>query len=172
MTTFAIWAKHGVLRHYLWVTIILLIAAFGAACLLPLDTWQERLGILFIPFAFLMAIQKQKTEELHLFKQLFTEFNRRYDEVNEGLNAIPKEPADSPLSPEERNLLFNYFNLCGEEYLFYSQGYIYPEVWKAWRNGMIVFYGNSRIQELWDEESKTDSYYGFKPELFLKPYLK
>jgi hypothetical protein len=58
--------------------------------------------------------------------------------------------------------LFDYFNLCGEEYLFYSQGYVYPEVWKAWFNGMEFFRPNPRIRQLWNEELKTGSYYGLQ----------
>jgi hypothetical protein len=161
MTTCAIKAKHWVLRHYLWVTIALLLTAFGAVVSLPLDTWQERLGILVVPFAFLIAVQKQKTEELVLFKQLFTEFNERFNRMNNGLYDIMDEPEEKALSSKERKLLFDYFNLCGEEYLFYKQGYIYPEVWDAWHNGMKIFRANARIRTLWATELETFSYYGF-----------
>ena len=40
------------------------------------------------------------------------------------------------------------------------RGYIYPEVWTAWYTGMKIFRGNPRIAFLWDEELKTESYYG------------
>jgi hypothetical protein len=59
--------------------------------------------------------------------------------------------------------LYNYFNLSGEEYFYYKQGYIYPEVWKAWRNGMKIFYQVERIKQEWDKELSNDSYYGLKP---------
>jgi hypothetical protein len=161
-TDCAIRAKHWVLRHYLWVTIALLVVALGVALCIRPDSWQEWFGVLAFPFAFLVAVQKQKTEELALFKELFTEFNERYDEMNEALNAIIAGPDGTPLTPKERDRLFDYFNLCGEEFLFYRQGYIYPEVWQAWRNGMKFFYNNPRVKELWDAELKNDSYYGFR----------
>ena len=162
MGTRAITIKHWVLRQYLWLAVALLGAAFGAACLLPLDTWQERLGILAVPFVFLVAAQRQKTEELRLFKELFIGFNKRYDKMNGDLNNILSGNTETHLTQPEINLLFDYFNLCGEEYLFYRQGYIYPEVWEAWHNGMSIFHKNKRIKKLWDEDLETFSYYGFQ----------
>lgn len=150
------------LRHYLWVTLGLLILVLAIAFWTQPRTWQDWLGILALPFAFLVAVQKQKTEELALFKQLFTEFNQRYDDMNEDLYTIMHESDGEPLTAKERDQLFDYFNLCGEEYLFYRQGYIYPEVWQAWYNGMTIFRKNSRIKKLWDEELENDSYYGFR----------
>jgi len=164
MTVRAINAKHWVLRHYLWVALILLILALAVGVWLQPKTWQEWIAIVGVPAAFLVAVQKQKTEELELFKRLFTEFNERYDGLNEKLYAILKEPEDLPLSPDEQNLLFDYFNLCGEEYLFYEQGYIYPKVWIAWRNGMQIFLRNPRIRKRWVDELETGSYYGLTIE--------
>jgi hypothetical protein len=162
MTTGAVRAKHWVLRHYLWVAIGLLIVATAIAFWTQPKTWQDWLGILALPFGFLVAIQKQKTEELELFERLFKDFNKRFNRINEELNAIKDGPEDTPLTEPQKNLLFDYFNLCGEEYLFYRQGYIYPEVWQAWHNGMSIFHKNSRIKKLWDEDLKTFSYYGFQ----------
>ena len=56
--------------------------------------------------------------------------------------------------------LNDYFNLCGEEYLFYRRGYIYPEVWKSWVAGMKIYYANERIKKLWAQELSNQSYYG------------
>jgi hypothetical protein len=124
---------------------------------------------LVIPIAatflsFLYFAQKQDLEELRLFKELFTEFNHRYDCLNEALNRILRGDKQAELTAEEIDWLNNYFNLCGEEYLFFKRGYIYPEVWKAWLNGMKIFYQNERIRTKWEEELKTDSYYGLKIE--------
>src|SRR4051794_30481675 len=69
-------------------------------------------------------IQKQKLEELLLFKQLFTEFNARYDDLNDAVNNIVMNHKDS-LTLAEKNTLNDYFNLCGEEFLFFRKGYIY-----------------------------------------------
>jgi hypothetical protein len=173
MSIIALQVKHWVLRHYLWVALILLLLALAAAVLSkPLD-WKIWVPILGIPFSFLWTIQKQKIEELELFKKLFTEFNRRYGRLNDKLNAIrgygqPNEklnpshdkPQSNAIEGKDREDLYAYFNLCAEEWLFYREGYIYPDVWKAWFNGMKFFRQNPRIKELWDKELETDSYYG------------
>ncbi len=112
--------------------------------------------------SFFYFIQKQKIEELQLFKQLFTEFNSRYDKLNESLNKIVAEGPLKPLTPEEGNTLNDYFNLCAEEFLFYQRGFIYEEVWKAWHNGMKYYTASTRIGDKWEVEKKTNSYYGLK----------
>jgi hypothetical protein len=114
--------------------------------------------------SFLYFAQKQDLEELRMFKELFTEFNHRYDSLNEDLNRIFGGDKQTELTTEEIDLLYNYFNLCGEEYLFVKRGYIYREVWEAWLNGMKIFYQNERIRAIWEEELETGSYYGLKIE--------
>ncbi|HQO20662.1 MAG TPA: hypothetical protein PLA03_09910 [Acidobacteriota bacterium] len=150
-------------RNYWWLLIIL----FVLACL-GLFHFSNNLDITLIAtltgtfLSLVFFIQKQRVEEIRLFREIFTECNARYDKMNDGLNAIVAGCEDNPLSPAERNLLYDYFNLCGEEYLYYIQGFIFPSVWKAWLNGMKFFIKNKRIAEVWKEEEKTDSYYGLR----------
>lgn len=118
--------------------------------------------ITFIYFA-----QKQDLEEARLFKELFTTFNQRYDGLNEVLNNIVRaENQEAKLTPDEEKKLDDYFNLCGEEYLFVKRKYIYPVVWKAWKTGMQKFLENPRIRQKWLKETKEGwSYYGLEKEL-------
>ena len=81
--------------------------------------------------------------------------------MNEQLAAISEQP-DGELTPDEKHLLIDYFNLCAEEYLYYCRGFIDPEVWEAWRNGMNPIFAAPRVAELWAKESSSNSYYGFK----------
>lgn len=111
---------------------------------------------------FFYFIQKQQLEELQLFKELFTEFNARYDKLNEALNHITLEDSQKALTDEDKSTLNDYFNLCAEEFLFYKKGYIYEEVWQAWHNGMAYYVAHKRIGDKWKEEVKTESYYGLK----------
>jgi hypothetical protein len=90
------------------------------------------------------------------------EFNKRYDDLNDKLNRILLAPTADRLAAEETEVLFDYFNLCAEEFLFYKAGYIDEEVWQSWRKGMGIFGENERIRQLWEKELKTESYYGFK----------
>ena len=91
---------------------------------------------------------------------MFTGFNQRYDAQNNKLLTILKN--SEPLQEEQKQYLIDYFNLCAEEYIFYKAGYIDDRVWDAWYNGMKQFGQDHRISELWGQERKTDSYYGFE----------
>ena len=117
-------------------------------------------------------VQKQRLEELRLFEELFSEFNERYGALNEKVNQIIGTNQEAKLTQDEINTLYDYFNLCGEEYLYYKQGYILPEVWEAWLNGMKIFYQNKRIRKLWEEELATNSYYGFKLDFLRQQEVK
>lgn len=157
--------KQFLFRYYGLIALI----AFSVVAVLALTSvpdfdWKILLLSVSAILSFVFATQRQKLEELKLFKELFTEFNGRYNELNEGLNNILGGNSSAELSKVESDLLYDYFNLCGEEYLFYDQGYIYPEVREAWRNGMKIFYGHERIKKLWDQELKTGSYYRLRPQ--------
>jgi hypothetical protein len=112
---------------------------------------------------FTYFLYRQHLDEAKLFKELFAEFNARYDALNDDLNTILFGPSEGSLSADEREHLFSYFNLCAEEYLFYSAGYIDRRVWESWYRGMKVFFKHPRIQALWEQDYKADSYYGFRP---------
>ena len=118
--------------------------------------------------SFFYVVQKQQLEELQTFKELFSDFNKRYDERNEQLNKMAGKKPDIPLTESELGTLNDYFNLCSEEYLYYTKGYIYPEVWEAWCNGMKYFLEDERIRNKWLVEEKTNSYYGLTLERILK----
>ena len=114
-------------------------------------------------FSFAYTVQKQELEESKLFRDLFGDFNRRYDEMDPKLNQILwEENQKKPLSPEQKDTLNRYFNLCAEEFLYFRKGYIDPRVWDAWISGMTTYCQNVRIREFWSAELRTDSYYGFK----------
>jgi hypothetical protein len=110
-------------------------------------------------------VQKQRLEEMHLFKQIFTECNKRYDELNKQLNAIAAGPAGVPLTAEEQSLLDDYFNLCAEEFLFFQTGYVLPAAWRSWRKGITCLLQSDRIRQHWERERENGSYYGLEAEL-------
>lgn len=156
--------KRFVFRFYALIIILLLVAVI--VWFVRSSKTREDISLLITLVgglvSFFYFIQKQKIKELLLFKQLFTEFNSRYDKLNESLNKIVAEDSSKPLSPDEKDTLNDYFNLCGEEFLFYKRGFIYEEVWKAWHNGMSYYVASKRIGDRWKEEKKTDSYYGLE----------
>lgn len=127
------------------------------------------LGALTAIGGFFGFLYKQHLDQTRLFKELFVEFNRRYDRLNNDLNKIVGIQTEAQLTSGERNTVFDYFNLCAEEHLFNEAHYIDEKVWKAWRHGMAFFFNDPRIRELWNLECRSPnehaSYYGFEPSL-------
>lgn len=150
--------KFILLRHYWWVLGAALtgFVIYGLFWGLDLDVL---LPILAAILSALYFLQKQKLEELKTFREIFEACNKRYDKLNDALDKI-YSVSEGSLSEDERHLLGDYFNLCAEEYLYFSRGYIYPEVWDAWYNGMKFYLKNPRIMGFWSQESSTNSHYG------------
>jgi hypothetical protein len=107
-------------------------------------------------------LHKQRLEEVRLFREIFSECNRRYDAMNEKLNVIIQKDITVPLSFDGKNELSDYFNLCGEEYLYFRQGFVYPDAWRAWSSGMRGILSSPRVNEYWNAEKKSESYYGLQ----------
>jgi len=112
--------------------------------------------------AFVYFLYDQHHKDTQMFVSLFEKFNARYDKLNEKLNAIISRPIGSPLAAENITTLYDYFNLCAEEYLYYEAGYIDEKVWQAWLRGMSYFAADESVHRLWDKEIESGSYYGFK----------
>ena len=144
-------------EHYWWV--LCLVLGLTVATLLwrneAMPTVATAIGAIV---SFIYLVQKQKLEELRLFRELFKDFNERYDGLNEKLARIA-EGRDAEVSSDERETLVDYFNLCGEEHLYFERGYIDPAVWRAWFNGMKAIVSVPRVQLVWQQEKQTESYY-------------
>jgi len=156
------------LRNKKWYPLVFLVGSAGVVVLwFRFPAWH-RPEILLSGIGAVAGLTyffyRQHLDETKLFKELFVEFTGRYDKLNEGLNTIVFGPREGDLSDTERELLFRYFNLCAEEYLFYDAGYIDHHVWQSWKRGMSVFFGHPPIRALWDRDCEADSYYGFHPD--------
>ena len=150
-------------RFYPYLFISGAIVLFGARLVTPGTITRELLLSLTGGLAaFIYFLYKQHLDETRLFKELFVEFNKRYDALNDRLNDICRAPETQDLEQHEIHTLFDYFNLCAEEFLFFKSGYIDEEVWQSWRRGMKFFAKNQRIGKLWEKELSSDSYYGFR----------
>ena len=160
--------KYWFFSNYWWIFVISFIGLtiFSAPLLTGKRLWEIVAGGYAILVSTFFFVQKQRIEELRIFKELFTEFNDRYDKLNDPLNKIIDGNQDEELTQVEKFVLFDYFNLCGEEYFFYRQRHIHPIVWEAWLNGMQFYYNQPRIGKLWIEELEQNSYYGFSANLF------
>jgi hypothetical protein len=119
-----------------------------------------------------------KRNKAELFHKLFTEFNARYNKLNNKLYQIINSEKEikslegktlDGLKMDYRNVAIDYFNLCAEEYLWNKKGYIDDDVWKAWQTGIMWWYNNSQIiRMVWAEEKdNSESYYLKHGESFL-----
>ncbi|SFM53882.1 hypothetical protein [Nitrosomonas communis] len=122
---------------------------------------QLLLSILGSIAAFFHFLYFQHNTNTERFIVLFKDFNSRYDKLNDDLNRIAKKSNCFKLSQKEIQILYDYFNLCAEEHLFYKAGYIDENVWEAWSAGMKYFLCSPRIANLWAKEIKRGSYYKF-----------
>jgi len=128
------------------------------------------LGIVGIGITAYYSWHTKKIADEQMLKQLFTEFNLRYDELNDYLFQIDKEYRTKETleqaenSRELKQKVIDYFILCAEEFYWYHhKKRIDPLIWKSWQSGMNYWYNKvPAIKELWDEEVKAngkESYY-------------
>lgn len=151
--------RQVIFRHY--ASIAFICAAVGITAVLVFAT-SDRMPLIGSVIAAILAfcyfVQQQKLAEISLFKDLFTEFNRRYDVLNDRLAQI--EASGAQMDPAGRQIIVDYFNLCAEEYLFFAEGYIHRAAWRSWCAGMLWYFDREPFRSVWNEESETNSYYG------------
>lgn len=149
-------------RHFLWLLFLLALAVIlGLWAIIPAFHNVPILATLVTgAFGAFYFFLQQHLEQARFFKELVTEFDRRYDEKNDTLLSIKESKED--LTQKEKQAIIDYFNLCAEEYLFYEAGYVYECVWDSWYNGMKQYGQDERIAKLWKKEIQTNSYYGFE----------
>ena len=154
-------------RSYpLWFAFALLFAGSGFYLLAPIRQTPELLLSLFGGIsAFFHFLYSQHNTSTDRFVGLFKEFNARYDRLNDDLNRIYSNLGGAITDPIDRQRLYDYFNLCAEEYLYFKSGYIDQEVWVSWLRGMDYFSRNKDIKAIWERELENGSYYGFKLSL-------
>lgn len=155
-------------RHRLYPLMFGFLASVSAAALFVAVPTQRAIELL-VPVTgaiagFVYFLYSQQLQQTRLFAELFQAFNERYNQLNNELNLIATPSSEAMLSAGQRQVLFDYFNLCSEEWMYYRAGYIDPEVWEAWRSGMKTFLKSPEIRRLWLEELQSGSYYGFSIE--------
>lgn len=148
-------------RFWLWFLVVLTAGIILWSRIPVLKQSEVLVAVVAGSFGFLYFLRQQHMEEAKFFQELFCQFNRRYDRLNNKLFQHLGADNNKPFDEKQRVDFFDYFNLCAEEWLFYRAGYIYGPVWQAWCNGMRQFSKDARVLELWKEERGTESYYGF-----------
>lgn len=119
---------------------------------------------------------KYRIENDKLFKELFQEFNSRYDiRFNDLINEL-KYDSNREINNDERNLIIDYLNLCSEEYLWRSKNRIPRNVWISWKAGIIENLKINQVKNVYENEILSEngkkSFYGLIDELAQKNNIK
>jgi hypothetical protein len=149
-------------RRIIWLSSIAGAVVILVVYLLVPPAHQSRsvlLTVLVGMGALALYLRRRDAEHARLVKELLKEFNERYDKLGSELQFAMSHRGE--LEKETELKFIRYFNLCAEEWLSWRAGHIDDEVWNAWRNGMKQYSKDARVMAVWDEEAKTDSYYGF-----------
>lgn len=148
------------------VAIILVIVAFSTYLCYKYDE-KLLLGALGVIVTFYFGITKTQMENDRLFKELFRDFNLRYSELNECLyNITDSDKTIESLSFKEKDKIYDYFNLCAEEYYWFKKNRINKNVWYSWKEGMKYWYSKPLIKEMWMNEVSDSN---AKASYYLKP---
>lgn len=155
---------------------ILSIAFFIAAFVTYIiDSKNDKiaLGFIGISATLYFGTLRYRIENDKMFKELFTEFNLRYnDEFNNLMNSL-RTGNNRKLDTDEINVVIDYLNLCSEEYLWYRKKRIPNEIWCAWKLGILENVKIHQVKDICTSESSTKdlrkSYYGLFEELKFPP---
>ncbi|PZX52797.1 hypothetical protein LV84_03407 [Algoriphagus ratkowskyi] len=168
------------LKQYFWDNIIAVLSWLGIGliliviflpCILPAGKeFEAIIGVLIFYFGILYNILTYKISADKFSKELFNEFNKRFDDMNENLNRIVKGEyfyfAHKLFSLED--VIIDYMNLCAEECYWYKKGRVDNVVWESWKKGMIHYLKDPAFKAVVDDQRKEkDSYYGLYEELGL-----
>ncbi|MGB7528948.1 hypothetical protein [Sphingobacterium cellulitidis] len=125
------------------------------------------LGIIGVIITLIFSVANKKLNNQKMEKELFTEFNKRYDELNDSLSLLTvtmtiEDLYKKPYIIKDKtlyNVVIDYFNLCSEQYYWKEKDRIPKEIWNAWHKGMMYYYNTYPvIQEMWKEETRGDKY--------------
>lgn len=148
-------------HYHPYISLVLVVLSIFLTLSFKYEKSLETIGATIIStLGFSYFCQQQKLAETQLFKELFTEFNQRYDNLNEILADIRSCENPSNLDPHKSKKIVDYFNLCAEEFLFRDKGYIPDIVWGSWCRGMLENFNNPAIKQAWENEIVSNSYYG------------
>lgn len=138
------------------------------------------ISIVAIYLTFRYQNHSKKMVNDKMLKELFTEFNQRYDKINNTLQKASKNKLEdckdlnTPVLDPYYSAIIDFFNLCAEEYYWYQEGRIDDKIWNSWFKGMNdIFNSSPAIQSLWKEECENKgykSYYIDKPNEFFSSY--
>lgn len=152
--------RHLFFHHHWWLvpTIAIALAVIVLRSTLP-DKGTVFAGIVAAAIGVSFFVHQQRLAEMNLFWELISKFNGRYDSIHERLMRMRHEDDCT-----DYQVVWEYFNLCAEEFLFFTEGYIDHRVWRAWCIGMLYYFDVDPFLTMWRDVGDRDSYYGLTIE--------
>jgi hypothetical protein len=158
----------GIIRkieQYFWDNVITVLGVSGLGVGLILiiypSIWpkgkefEAAIGSLVLYFGILYNVLTYKISADKFSKELFNEFNARFDNMNEDLNKIIQSNSFTTKGMLPKEKIIDYLNLCAEEYYWYKKG-------------MIFYLKDPTFNAVVENQRKEkDSYYGLYEELRL-----
>ena len=135
-------------------------------------------------YAAYLTWARNKWEKQKAQREIFDDFNKRFNSMNEALNAIWEWSKNGKALPESfqysklnhtgfslTDIIQDYLNLCSEEYLWKREKLVDVKVWDAWKAGMLYYLQAPAFDEHFEKQKKfSTSYYGLFDELkWVKP---
>lgn len=149
--------------------LFLLVALFKLFNLIPIELMFGLLGSIATLY---FGLMKYEIENDRIFMELFKNFNSKYKTEYNDLFEKLKQNKNEKISENESSLIIDYFNLCAEEYLWFSKKRLPKDVWKAWKAGMMENLEIEQIKQVYFDEIKSErgrkSYYGLFDKIKLK----
>lgn len=150
-----------------------------------LKDYQTIIASIFAAYiAYRFNSSKYKLDKEVAKRELFTKLNERYDKLNDYLEKLVHSEFETTMDAEfngERSLdmiwedlfesepnlksknitaVFDYINLCSEQYYWYRKGFIDENVWQCWKKGMQDWYRHSFfIKKLIEREKERNASY-------------
>jgi len=151
------------LRQNTWLIIgfiIILIIIFAEQETIQ---FEKSIALLLSLLAFFIGLNYNAFNKRKTFLDAFKYFNERYDKLNECMNKIKDgKTIENKNAYEVMLIVYDYLNLCAEEYYWYRQGLINQDVWYNWHNGMEYFFKCELVKIIvYEERHNKDSYYCF-----------
>ncbi len=147
------------------------------------ETYQTLfVGIIAGLIAICYERQKTKIEDQTFKREIFHRYNEKYNLLNDNLVDLSKISVNAHLEfysggksdlkdwieyiEDTKNIeytknIFDYLNLCAEEYYWHKKGFVEKEVWGCWHSGMISWYKKAKLMQavVHIEKSTEASYY-------------
>lgn len=130
-----------------------------------------QLGLMVLATTIFIGYLNYQHNQDRLFKDLFKEFNERYDRLNdsfEELTAYQEDVSVLVINKKHLRVVVDYLNLCAEEYFWFEKGRIDPQAWESWKAGMKTWADLPVVQIVFTSEMAnwTSSYYRGFQEFF------